>query len=218
MRAFIRFVCVLALFVCAHTNTHATTTACVTQAQTSHYPVSVGSTYTASYSGFSMYEACAKYAQSQGYSFCVLQSTSTQCYFRSASGSCTVPSNTLTVSTWCDPQTMAYSGTPTASLGGGTVTVTTTVTSTVTYTVTNTVSGPCTTTVATGTVSVDITCDVSTTVGITHYFSLPPLNLDVAAGAALALAVIALWALAWAFRVLIRLLKEPDGPAPGDDV
>lgn len=48
---------------------------------------------------------------------------------------------------------------------------------------------------------------------ITHVISIetPILNLDLEGGAAIASAILAIWALAWGFRVLIQILKHTDG-------
>jgi len=43
-------------------------------------------------------------------------------------------------------------------------------------------------------------------VTVVHELSLPPLQLDAADGAAIAGAVLAVWAVGWAFRMLIRAL------------
>lgn len=56
-----------------------------------------------------------------------------------------------------------------------------------------------------------ITCDSACTVTVIHELSLPPLQLDTADGASIAGAVLAIWAIGWAFRVLIRTLKHTDG-------
>lgn len=58
---------------------------------------------------------------------------------------------------------------------------------------------------------VAITCDSACTVTVVHEFSLPPLQLDTADGAAIAGAVLAVWAAGWAFRVLIQSLRNTDG-------
>ena len=51
-----------------------------------------------------------------------------------------------------------------------------------------------------------IECPSACTVTVVHEFSLPPLQLDTADGAAIAGAVLAVWAVGWAFRMLIRAL------------
>ena len=51
-----------------------------------------------------------------------------------------------------------------------------------------------------------IECPGTCTVTVAHELSLPPLQLDAADGAAIAGAVLAVWAVGWAFRMLIRAL------------
>lgn len=58
---------------------------------------------------------------------------------------------------------------------------------------------------------VAINCDSACTVTVVHELSLPPLQLDTAEGAAIAGAVLAVWAVGWAFRVLIQSLRNTDG-------
>lgn len=58
---------------------------------------------------------------------------------------------------------------------------------------------------------VTITCPGTCTVTVVHELSLPPLQLDVSEGAAIAGAVLAVWAAGWAFRVLIQSLRNTDG-------
>ena len=52
-----------------------------------------------------------------------------------------------------------------------------------------------------------IVCDGACTVTVVHELSLPPLQLDAAEGAAIAGAVLAIWAIGWAFRMLIQTLN-----------
>ena len=52
-----------------------------------------------------------------------------------------------------------------------------------------------------------IICDSACTVTVVHELSLPPLQLDAAEGAAIAGAVLAVWAVAWAFRMAVRVLN-----------
>lgn len=54
-----------------------------------------------------------------------------------------------------------------------------------------------------------VTCTVSPCV-ITHQIDLPPLQLDVAGGAQIAGAILAVWAVGWAFRALLRLINDGD--------
>lgn len=56
-----------------------------------------------------------------------------------------------------------------------------------------------------------IECATACTVTVVHELSLPPLQLDAVAGAAIASAIIAIWAMGWGFRVLIQTLKNTDG-------
>lgn len=58
-----------------------------------------------------------------------------------------------------------------------------------------------------------IECANACTVTVVHELSLPPLQLDTADGAAIAGAVLAVWAVGWAFRMLIRALNI-DGNSP----
>lgn len=53
---------------------------------------------------------------------------------------------------------------------------------------------------------INITCTVNPCL-ITIDFSLPPFQLDTADGALIASAVLAVWALGWGFRTLIRTLN-----------
>ena len=51
-----------------------------------------------------------------------------------------------------------------------------------------------------------IECPGTCMVTVVHELSLPPLQLDTAEGAAIAGAVLAVWAVGWAFRMLVRAL------------
>jgi hypothetical protein len=55
------------------------------------------------------------------------------------------------------------------------------------------------------------TCDAACTVTMVVSITTPFFNLDEAGGAQIAGAVLAVWAIGWAFRVLIRTLKSTDG-------
>jgi hypothetical protein len=55
------------------------------------------------------------------------------------------------------------------------------------------------------------TCDGACTVTLVVSIDTPVLNLDAAAGASIAGAILAVWAAGWAFRSLIRFLKTSDG-------
>ena len=52
-----------------------------------------------------------------------------------------------------------------------------------------------------------INCSSACTVTVVHELSLPPLQLDAAEGAQIAGAVLAIWAIGWAFRMLIQALN-----------
>lgn len=56
-----------------------------------------------------------------------------------------------------------------------------------------------------------IECAAACTVTVVHELSLPPLQLDAAGGAAIASAVLVIWAIGWGFRVLIQTLRNTDG-------
>ena len=56
-----------------------------------------------------------------------------------------------------------------------------------------------------------IECATACTVTVVHELSLPPLQLDIADGASIASAILAVWAVGWGFRVLIRTLRNTDG-------
>ena len=54
-----------------------------------------------------------------------------------------------------------------------------------------------------------IQCAAACTVTVVH--SLPLLEITVEEGAQIAGAVLAVWAIGWGFRVLVRVLKNTDG-------
>ena len=56
-----------------------------------------------------------------------------------------------------------------------------------------------------------IICPEACTVTVQLEITNPLLNLDTAAGAEIAIAVIAVWAIGFAFRVAIKALKTSDG-------
>lgn len=56
-----------------------------------------------------------------------------------------------------------------------------------------------------------VDCPSACTVTVVHELSLPPLQLDAAEAAAISSAILLVWATGWAFRVLIRTLKNTDG-------
>lgn len=61
-----------------------------------------------------------------------------------------------------------------------------------------------------------ITCSASCTVTVVHELSLAPLQLDTADAAQIALAVIGVWAVGWAFRMLVRTLGTADKAVESD--
>lgn len=56
-----------------------------------------------------------------------------------------------------------------------------------------------------------IACSTACTVTVQHEIVLPLLNLTAAEGALIAGAVLAVWGVAWGFRVVIQTLKHTDG-------
>lgn len=58
------------------------------------------------------------------------------------------------------------------------------------------------------TASTTISCGSACTVTVVHELSLPPLQLDAAGGASIASAVLAVWALGWGIRQVIRALSS----------
>lgn len=56
-----------------------------------------------------------------------------------------------------------------------------------------------------------INCDGTCAVTVTHELALPPLQLSAEEGALIAAAILAVWSVAWGFRVLIRTLNKVDG-------
>lgn len=58
----------------------------------------------------------------------------------------------------------------------------------------------------------NVTCTSACTVTVVHELSLPPLQLDAAEGAAIASAVLAIWAVGWAIRMLIKALSTGENP------
>lgn len=61
-----------------------------------------------------------------------------------------------------------------------------------------------------------IDCASTCTITVVHELSLPPLQLDAAEGAQIAGAVLAVWAVGWAFRMLIKALSTGENPSQGD--
>jgi len=56
-----------------------------------------------------------------------------------------------------------------------------------------------------------IECPTVCTVTVVHELSLPPLQLSAEEGAAIAGAILAIWAVGWGFRALIQTLRHTDG-------
>lgn len=61
-----------------------------------------------------------------------------------------------------------------------------------------------------------ITCTGACTVTLVHELSLPPLQLDEAGGAQIAVAILAIWAIGWGFRALIQVVKKTDGDSSNE--
>lgn len=61
-----------------------------------------------------------------------------------------------------------------------------------------------------------VTCGAACTVTVVHELSLPPLQLDAAGGALIASAVLAIWAVGYAFRMLIRTLNTDGNPTSNE--
>jgi hypothetical protein len=62
-----------------------------------------------------------------------------------------------------------------------------------------------------------IQCPAACTVTVQHEITLPVLNLSPAEGAEIASAILAVWAVAWAFRMLIQTVKTSDGNQTNED-
>ena len=62
-----------------------------------------------------------------------------------------------------------------------------------------------------------IECATACTVTVVHELSLPLLQLDAAAGASIASAILAIWVIGWGFRVLIQTLKHTDGNSTSEE-
>jgi len=56
-----------------------------------------------------------------------------------------------------------------------------------------------------------IECTSACTVTVVHELSLPPLQLTAEEGAAIAGAVLAVWAVGFGFRALVQTLRNSDG-------
>ncbi len=61
-----------------------------------------------------------------------------------------------------------------------------------------------------------IECAASCTVTVIHDLSLPPLQLSVDEAGQLAVAIIGVWASAWAIRMFIRTLKSDESTSSTD--
>lgn len=53
-----------------------------------------------------------------------------------------------------------------------------------------------------------IACGDACTVTVVHELALPPLQLSLEDGAQISLAILLVWAVAWAFRQVIRLIQS----------
>jgi len=62
-----------------------------------------------------------------------------------------------------------------------------------------------------------INCSSACTVTVVHELSLPPLQLEAAEGAQIALAIGAVWAVGYGVRVVLQTLRTGDGNQPGEN-
>ena len=62
-----------------------------------------------------------------------------------------------------------------------------------------------------------IQCSTACSVTVSHEITLPLLNMTLEEGAAISSAILLVWAVGWAFRTLIRTLKNTDGNQPTED-
>jgi hypothetical protein len=62
-----------------------------------------------------------------------------------------------------------------------------------------------------------IQCAAACTVTVQHEITLPVLDLSPQEGAVISSAILLVWAVAWAFRVLIQTIKSSDGNQPNED-
>lgn len=62
-----------------------------------------------------------------------------------------------------------------------------------------------------------VTCTVSPCV-VVHQIELPPFQLDEAGGAQIAGAILAVWALGWGFRALIRVFNIDGKPTSESEI
>jgi hypothetical protein len=63
---------------------------------------------------------------------------------------------------------------------------------------------------------VTINCSGSCAVTLEHTFNVPPFNLTEEQGALIAAAILAIWAIGWCFRALVRTVRETDGKTSND--
>lgn len=59
---------------------------------------------------------------------------------------------------------------------------------------------------------IQINCGSACTVTVVHDLSIPPFQLSLAEGAQIASAILAVWAVAWGIRTLIRVLNSDGNP------
>ncbi len=59
-----------------------------------------------------------------------------------------------------------------------------------------------------------IVCEQACTVTVQHELRIPVLDLSLAEGGAISSAVLLVWVAGWAFRMLIRTLRDTDGNQP----
>lgn len=62
---------------------------------------------------------------------------------------------------------------------------------------------------------VTVTCGAACTVTVVHELSLPPLQLTLAEGAQITLAIVSIWAIGFAFRLFVRTVRV--GESGGTD-
>ena len=62
-----------------------------------------------------------------------------------------------------------------------------------------------------------IQCTSACTVKVQHEITLPLLDLSPGEAAQISSAILLVWAVAWAFRVLIQAIKSSDGNQPNED-
>lgn len=55
---------------------------------------------------------------------------------------------------------------------------------------------------------ITVTCGAACTVTVVHELSLPPLQLSAEEGAAIASAILAVWCVGWAFRMLLITISD----------